>query len=251
LPPGVRVAEVRYMRIRHFMPALIACTAISCADPDPDAGTARDTAAPSAADYTAAGDAPASPPRADAASCDVAYSTTDRAICPPLRVGPITSATTRAEVAATFDADLQRDEQVDVGEGTFEPGTRINVGRADSATIVWRDSTRTQVRSVVALGPAWRTPDGLGVGSSLSDIEAALGKFAVLGFGWDYGGTLMLEGTKLERSGLFLRTEPRADDARAQGALQRLRGDQPFASDDPDVRALDLVVRRVDVIWPQ
>jgi hypothetical protein len=71
----------------------------------------------------------------------------------------------------------------------------------------------------------------------------------VLGFGWDYGGTVMLEATRLENSGLFFRTEPRTESGSTRETYQRVQGDRPFPSSHPDVRALDLVVSRLDVIW--
>jgi hypothetical protein len=43
--------------------------------------------------------------------------------------------------------------------------------------------------------------------------------------------------------------QPRAEAAVGTEAYQRVRGDQPYASTDPDVRSLDLVVARVDVLW--
>ena len=148
-----------------------------------------------------------------------------------------------------FGRDSVRDELVDTGEGMSEPGTVVNSGRPDSARVVWSDSTRSRIAGVLALGAAWRTADRLGVGSSLADIERVAGPVQVLGFGWDYGGSVMLDGTRLEKSGLVFRLEPRAQAGYASEAYQRVRGDRPYTSSHPDVRALDLVVGRLDVIW--
>jgi len=59
----------------------------------------------------------------------------------------------------------------------------------------------------------------------------------------------MLDGTRLENSGLFFRLQPRSEGAVTTEAYQRVRGDQPYASTDADVRSLDLIVARVDVTW--
>ena len=173
----------------------------------------------------------------------------DRTLCLPERAGPLRPATSRAELAPLFGSDRIRDQPVHVGEGMTEPGTLVNIDQADSAQVVWADSSRARIAGLMALGPAWRTADGLGVGSSLAEIERALGPVQVLGFGWDYGGTMMLDGTRLENSGLFFRMQPRAEAAVGTEAYQRVRGDQPYASTDRDVRSLDLVVGRVDVLW--
>jgi len=101
------------------------------------------------------------------------------------------------------------------------------------------------------LGPAWRTPEGIGVGSTLEDLEKAIGPFNVLGFGWDYGGTVMLEGTRAEVANgiLFYRLAPAVDSLSLSPEYARVRGDKPYASISPDVRALRLVVRAVDINW--
>ena len=186
---------------------------------------------------------------AEPAPCGPSPRADDRTLCLPERAGPLRPSTSRTELDRLFDPDRVRDQPVDVGEGMTEPGTLVNAGLPDSARIVWSDSSRSRIARVLALGPAWRTQDGLGVGSSLSDIERILGPVQVMGFGWDYGGTVMLEGTRLANSGLFFRTEPRTEAGYAADAFQRVRGDRPYPTTDPDVRSLDLIVGRVDVIW--
>ena len=145
--------------------------------------------------------------------------------------------------AATF-----RDTAVHVGEGQFEPGT-ILVADGDSLSIVWRDSTRTRIVGFTGLGRGWHTASGLRVGSSVAEMEAVLGTFAVLGFGWDYGGTAMLANTPLQDSGIFFRMQPRHDSTRTTAAYRRVRGDRAYPTDSADVRALDLVVRAIDISW--
>jgi hypothetical protein len=186
---------------------------------------------------------------AQPAPCGPAPGANDRTLCLPERAGPLRPSTSRAALDSLFRADRVRDQPVDVGEGMSEPGTLVNIGLPDSARIVWSDSSRSRIASVLALGPAWRTQEGLGVGSSLADIERALGPVEVLGFGWDYGGTVMLDGTRLENSGLFFRTAPRTEAGYALEAYERVRGDRPYPSSHLDVRSLDLVVSRIDVTW--
>lgn len=244
-------AEVAAMRV-HRIPsgAILALVLSACTSPDRGPAAQQDSAAarPSGDDAdTTAGAADSAVTRL--ANCAAPPTRDDRTLCPPDRIGPLRRNTSRADLDTIFPPALLHDQPVDVGEGMLEPGTRINVGRPDSAQIVWADSSRSRIRSVLALGPAWRTPDGLGVGSSLQEIEQRLGVVSVLGFGWDYGGTVTLVGTPLADSGLFFRTHPRSPDARATAAYQRVRGEQSFRSDDPDVRALDPVVGRIDVIW--
>jgi hypothetical protein len=140
------------------------------------------------------------------------------------------------------------DTAVHVGEGQFEPGT-ILVANGDSVSIVWRDSTRTRIGAFNGFGRKWQTASGLHVGSSLTEMEAVLGTFAVLGFGWDYGGTAMLANTPLQDSGIFFRMQPRHDSTRATAAYRRVRGERAYPTNSADVRALDLIVRAIDISW--
>lgn len=214
------------------------------------AACASERAANSSGEDSTAGGAPASDsatvdePRA---ACDRAPDRDDHTICLPDRVGPLMPSTSRNELAALYPDASLRDETVDAGEGTMTAGTIVNAGRDDEVTILWADSSRSNIVALQALGPAWRTPEGLGAGSTLDEVEAALGTVDVLGFGWDYGGTILLDRTSLEGSGLFLRTQPGDSTMRGSAAWQRVRGDRPFRSDDPDVESLELVVRRVDI----
>jgi hypothetical protein len=181
------------------------------------------------------------------APCESSAEAWDRTICPPERVGPLLFASDRSEIGKLFGENRLVDDSVDIGEGMFAPGTIVNKGQDDEITVVWTDESRIRMVALQDLGRAWRTPEGVGVGSTLSEVEGALGSVQVLGFGWDYEGTILLDGTPLENRGLFLRTEPRDASSRTTAAWARVRGDRPFRSTDPDVRALDLVVRRVDI----
>ena len=173
-------------------------------------------------------------------ACDAAQPRDSRFICPH-RLGAIDASTTRAMLDSLFTP--VRDDSMSV-EGDYMPITVINAGKPDSAVVIWNSERRDKVQSLVKLGAAWRTPEGLGVGSSLDDIVRAIGAVQVMGFGWDYGGTVMLNGTRLENSGIFFRTAPTAGDP----AAAKIQGDKPFAANDAGVRALKPVVRAVDIM---
>jgi hypothetical protein len=224
-PPGLgRVA---------LLGALLACS------------DARDADAPGSAQ--AARDNLDSNRRALARSCSAPPKRDNRTICGRTRIGPITPETNRKNLDEFFDPTLLADGPVELGEGETGTGTIVNRGRPDSATVVWTDETRSRILQVLRLGPGWRTEQGLGVGSSLAELVTALGpQVAVLGYGWDYGGTVILSGTALDNSGIYFRTSPRNQ---AADANARVSGDRPFAAISPEVRALDPVVSSVDVIW--
>ena len=180
-----------------------------------------------------------------AVDCDAPPEAGNRDICPGRRVGAITENAVRADLARIYGADAVRDDSVYVGEGMFEPGSWIKLS-SDSIAVIWTDSTRTRIRAIKNLGPAWRTREGLGIGSTLKEIAAAFPSAQILGYGWDYGGTIMLPENHPAYGKLILRTAGTAT-AAPQQSIARIRGDQPFALDDPDVVALRPVVREIAV----
>ena len=239
------------MRHRSTKPALFSVFflmigVLGCRDATERAATSPDTAKRLQPDTAPSADSAVTSARTTLA-CTLNQSANDRTICAD-RLGPITRTTTRADLAGLFPTPSLVDTAVHVGEGQFEPGT-ILVAHGDSLTIIWSDSTRSRIVGFTGLGRAWRTPDGLHVSSSLAEMERVLGPFAVLGFGWDYGGTAMLANTALEDSGIFFRMQPRHDSTRATAAYQRVRGDREYPTNSVDVRALDLIVRAIDINW--
>jgi hypothetical protein len=178
--------------------------------------------------------------------CASTPSRDERSICRN-RIGPMTRTTTRAALDTLFAS--VRDDSILIEGGAY-PSSVVNSGRADSIVIMWSDSTRTLITGFAALGAGWKTPDGLTAGSPMEDLLNVLGpKLRMLGFGWDYGGTIMLAGTRLEDSGIFFRMEPTATDSAARAARERVRGDRPFDPASADVRALKPRVRTIDILW--
>lgn len=169
----------------------------------------------------------------------------DTVVVPGERLGPITSKTTRSELAKLFGEENLTDKDINVGEGTMEPGTVVSLPADQSLTIVWTDKTRSKPQMVRDLGAAWKTPEGLGTGSSLAELKEKLGDFQLYGFGWDYGGSIVLENTKLDKyyGNLFFRVEPPKDKIEQNpDAYKALAGDKLFPSTDPNLEPLQPVV---------
>ncbi|MGF1568305.1 MAG: hypothetical protein ACFCVD_09590 [Nodosilinea sp.] len=169
----------------------------------------------------------------------------DQTIIPGERVGPVTATTSRKDLAALYGEAVLNDAPVAMGEGTTEPGTRVELGTDRRFTIVWLDAERTQPLLAKDFGPAWKIPEGLGVGVPYARIKAVLGDFQLYGFGWDYQGTLSLEGSRLDQyhGDLLLRVAP-ADTAAAKypEAYGAVVGDTLFPGNDPNLQPLDISV---------
>jgi hypothetical protein len=77
------------------------------------------------------------------------------------------------------------------------------------------------------------------------DLRQVLGQFQVYGFEWDYGGSVSLQGSRLESyyGKLILRlTASKTAIAQHPRAYQAVMGDRLFPSDDPNLAVLDLTV---------
>jgi hypothetical protein len=137
------------------------------------------------------------------------------------------------------------DVAVPAGEGTTEPGTRVDLGPEQSFSVVWVDDTQTRPWLVKDFGSAWRTPEGIGLGITFAELQAVLGPFSFYGFGWDYGGTVVLADTTLAGDDglLIIRLQPDIDGNTApSGPLQAVMGDRTFSSETVNLTNLGVTV---------
>jgi hypothetical protein len=187
----------------------------------------------------------------------------DWLIVPGERVGPIT-ATTSAEMLQTiFGPGDVESVDVYVGEGVTEPGAAVFPGDPTRRLeVLWTDAARTAVKEVRLRGNStkWRTQEGISLGSTLKDIERLNGwPFRLVGFAWDYGGTITgcgrghlrmlgcLDGKGTSQGArAVLRLAPSAD-ARALPEHAAVIGDREFSSGHPAMQKLNPSVSQVIV----
>lgn len=169
----------------------------------------------------------------------------DGLVVPGERVGPVTAQTSRADLANFYGEAALSDRPISLGEGSTEVGTVVNPGTDQQFAVVWNDAAQSRPRLIKDFGKAWQIPEGLGVGAPYAAVQAVLGDFDLYGFAWDYGGTIVLEGTALDQydDTLWLRLAP-SDAAIAANlkAYEAMMGDGLFASRDPNLTVLDLSV---------
>jgi hypothetical protein len=109
--------------------------------------------------------------------------------------GPITKHTTREDLVHQYGVANVSDRDVDVGEGETEPGTVVfSSDPQRTIEILWRDPAakrapkQVQIHGQVSL---WKTAHGISLGTSLKELEHINGgPFLLLGFEWDYSGTV-------------------------------------------------------------
>lgn len=169
----------------------------------------------------------------------------DTVVIPGERVGQVTATTSRQDLADLYGEAVLEDTDIPMGEGFTDPGTIVNLGPNQQFTVVWLDTSRSQPLMARDFGTAWKTPEGIGVGTSYAELQRVLGEFELYGFAWDYGGTLSLEGTNLDQyyGELLLRVNP-SDAAAAEhpAEYEAVMGDRLFASTDPNFGPLDIAV---------
>jgi hypothetical protein len=173
---------------------------------------------------------------------------------PPQSDPRVTCRSSRDSLTRRFGPEQIEDREVDVGEGTTAPGTVVAAGTPMAQEVVWADQARTRPERIRVLGEGIRDPGGLGLGTSLADLEKTLGPFELYGFGWDRGGTVQLEGTRLARlqGKLFFQLEPGVTDTpEAKAALGEVVGQDLFPSSDPRVLALEPEVSEFMMVCPQ
>ncbi|MEH1949987.1 MAG: hypothetical protein V7K77_23995 [Nostoc sp.] len=177
---------------------------------------------------------------------------TDTLIVPGERVGPITRKTTKRDLVKLFGASHLIDKTISGAEGIGSfAATQVNLNQGRSLLVVWSDNTRTKPLDVRNLGSAWRTREGIGVGTPLSELRKKLGNFKLYGLEWDYGGTILLDSSKLSRyqGKLILRvdTAPNASE-KFPNDYQSVSGDGTFSSTNPHWKPLGIRLAEIIVV---
>ena len=175
-------------------------------------------------------------------------------VVPGERFGLIDPQTSEADLRELAGREMVRSDEVYLAEGFCTDGTRLFAEMPYEVEVAWADSARTQpafVRSRSAEGP-WRTPSGVGVGTTLAELERLKGEpLSFSGFGWDYGGMttweedggavrlrLAIHPSSYERLGELARTDPRTEE---------IDGDRTVTSDHPVIRQITVIVEEIDI----
>lgn len=173
-------------------------------------------------------------------------------VVPGERVGPITRDTNWEALNTLFEESKLRDRTIWGAEGIGRfPATQVDLGPKRSFLIVWTNTTRSQPALIRDLGSDWKTAEGIGVGTPLKVLQQKLGNFQLFGLGWDYSGTVSLQGTKLPQyeGKLILQMQPMPNAAaKFPNDYQAVSGDRRFASTNPHWKPLGMRVGSMTVV---
>ena len=176
----------------------------------------------------------------------------DWRIVPGERVGPVYAASSSDTLRAILGASSLVDKEIHIGEGVTEPGTVLWENDPSRAlAILWKDPARRQGVERIFIcygltsGPCrWRLDGGITYGTSLRALEKMNGRpFTLLGFGWDYSGTVSSwRGGSLERLNRNGRVLVRLTPRPGLVPGRELSGDREILSTNRDMQRLDPVI---------
>jgi hypothetical protein len=124
---------------------------------------------------------------------------------------------------------------------------------ARNIEIIWKNKKARNQPLSVTFRRAWRTQEGVGVGTTLAEVEKINGRpFRLSGFDWDFGGTVTdWHGGKLDQKRGACRLVIRfgiSDDLSVRTHLA-VSGDKDFSSRDRRMVAAQPVVREIALIF--
>ncbi|AFZ03727.1 hypothetical protein [Calothrix sp. PCC 6303] len=174
-------------------------------------------------------------------------------VLPGKRVGAITKKTKKADLIKIFGSSKLQDGKTAFFGGDAEfYSTTVKLGKAEySLDVLWKDQKRTQVAGVIVYDPQWKTAEGIGVGTALNTLRQKAGEFKFSGFGWDYGGIMQLQNTKLSKYQSITIQMDIASNAydKYPNDAQYASGDQELLSQDPKLKNLNISISRMIVMF--
>ncbi|HYP51251.1 MAG TPA: hypothetical protein VEQ34_09945 [Pyrinomonadaceae bacterium] len=180
-------------------------------------------------------------------------------VVPGVKVVAITRRSSEADLKRIYGQKNVRRAEVGIGEGETMPGTVIYPDDSTRTVhIIWKDEQRRRFPQSIHLGGnVWKTAQGIGLGTSLRQLERLNGRaFTLSGFGWDYSGTIdSWKGGKLERAlkndkwtviRLGIETTPKVTDAE----LESVMGELEFSSGNRVMRRINPTIYQLIVMFP-
>lgn len=141
---------------------------------------------------------------------------------------------------AEFEEILKPEEWTErdfyIGEGESAPGLVLYPDTPEEVEVLLDDDGYSILYRLAKTDSKWATAEGISVGSTMQELEAANGKpFKFSGFDWDYGGTVTnWNGGAFDGKGLLVVLEPDYEnDPIKESDMSALVGDQEVMSDSP------------------
>lgn len=170
---------------------------------------------------------------------------TDLTFYPGKGFGLISMETGREALRRLYGEEHVVEMPVYLQEGEYAPGLVVFPGTTEAVEIILAGDNEPAYARISTSGSRWKTPEGLGIGASLAELEKANGRpFTFQGFGGDMSGMVndWLGGK------FYIGVSARLA---AQGNVpDKFKGNVVLRSDDPDLRNMSLhvveIMQRLD-----
>ena len=193
------------------------------------------------------------PPAEQSAEAPAAVAVPDRLIVPGQSVGPIGPSVSRSSLVELLGPDQVVAYDVPIGEGESRPGTLVFPDSPAEVEVLWHSPRQRCPETVIVrgAGTTWSTERGVKVSAPLQMVAAENGgPFMLVGFEWDYGGTVTdWLGGELEGLALRFRLPADASDRLAASEMRGLTGDVDLRSDDPRLLQVAPEVHELGLRW--
>jgi len=117
--------------------------------------------------------------------------TTDYTIKPGEGIGALLGEMDKNDLIEQLWNDQVKNGDFYIGEGEYAPGLILYPDTPEEVEVLLDEDGFVILYRMAKTGSQWATKEGIKVGSTLQELEAANGKpFKFTGFDWDYGGTV-------------------------------------------------------------
>ena len=187
----------------------------------------------------------------------------DWLIVPGQRVGPITAATTRADLDTLFGKENVEERNLDISEGPEAATVVFPSDASVSLAVTWDRERVSTIRICYATqtGPCrWRTASGIRIGLPIRELEKINGKsFKVAGYGFDGQGVVtswrngLLEPDLAACGRLIVRLSPATVveggtmSKGEQSSYKQVQGDKDYSSNYIPLLELNPVVSALEI----
>lgn len=172
----------------------------------------------------------------------------NRVCVPGKSVGAISAYTSEEDLIRIYGKKNVSRSKIYMGEGNFETGTLLYANSKNELQITWKDTLGFKNPDniyIIKPNTSWKTNSNISIGTSLKELEKINGKaFTMLGFGWDYGGTVVdWKGGNLDLYHTNSASEEgfmvRLDGRQANTEYRKIIGDKEFSSSNNVLQKLN------------